>query len=62
MPKHRTIAGINALAEHLDTSERHIRGLVARRAIPYFKVGAFVRFDLDEIDEWLELHRVEEAS
>jgi excisionase family DNA binding protein len=59
MSIHRTIVGIHPLAEYLGTSERHIRGLVAKSAVPYFKVGGLVRFDLAEIDDWLDAHKTE---
>lgn len=61
MPKHdwRDLAGI---VEHCDTTERHIRGLVARKAIPHYKLGGKLRFDVDEIDAWLDANRVEGAA
>ncbi|MDA8380390.1 MAG: helix-turn-helix domain-containing protein [Actinomycetota bacterium] len=52
------LVGIAGLAEHLGTSERHVRRLVAERRIPFLKVGRFVRFDPDEIAGWLERARV----
>ncbi len=44
---------IATLAERLDVNMRHIRRLVQERRIPYVKVGRLIRFDLAEIDEWL---------
>ncbi len=54
VPRLLDIAG---LADCLGTSERHVRGLIAERRIPYVKVGAFVRFDPAEIAAWLDLNR-----
>jgi len=48
-----------AMAERLGITERHLRNLVARREIPYRKVGRLNMFDPDEIDTWLEQNRVE---
>ena len=45
---------INELAEHLGTSHRHIRRLIADRRIPYVKVGRLIRFDPAEITGWLD--------
>ncbi len=44
---------IPAVAEALNTSERHVRSLIERRELPYYKVGALVRIDSDELTDWL---------
>jgi excisionase family DNA binding protein len=49
---------IKATADRLATSERHVRELVYRKELPYFKVGRLVRFDADELDAWLQANRV----
>jgi excisionase family DNA binding protein len=51
LPRLLDIAGV---AEHLAVSERHVRRLVAERRIPYVKWGHLLRFDPDEIAEWLD--------
>ena len=56
MPNKRPLSNVPALAIYMNTGERHVRNLVARRAIPFVKVGALLRFDLDEIDAWLGEH------
>lgn len=48
---------IDQLAEHLGTSRRHLRRLIAERRIPYVKVGRLIRFDPDEIADWLDAGR-----
>ena len=45
---------IDHLAQHLGTSHRHIRRLIAEKRIPYLKVGRLIRFDPDEIRDWLD--------
>lgn len=47
------------LAEHLNISIHTIYLWTSQRTIPYFKLGKIVRFDLTEIDAWLETKRVE---
>ena len=44
---------IDQLTNHLGTSHRHIRRLIAERRIPYLKVGRLIRFDPEEITAWL---------
>lgn len=51
-----------AAAEIIGTSTRHVRRLVFERRIPYVKVGHYVRFDIDELDQWIDDHRVAEAG
>ncbi|MHB1535493.1 MAG: helix-turn-helix domain-containing protein [Acidimicrobiales bacterium] len=45
------------LAARLNDSVRHLRRLVHEDRIPYVKVGHFVRFDPDEIRQWLNANR-----
>ncbi len=51
------LVDIETLSRHLGVGERHIRRLVAERRIPYVKWGHLVRFDLEEVLEWLEAAR-----
>ena len=48
---------VPATAERLGTTERHIRELVYRRAVPFVKVGRLVRFDPAELDAWIDANR-----
>jgi excisionase family DNA binding protein len=48
---------IDAVAEQLCTSVRHIRRLVQERRIPVVRVGRLVRFDPVDVDAWLDEHR-----
>jgi excisionase family DNA binding protein len=51
------LIGARAAAAHLSISERQLRQMVSDRAVPFYKIGASVRFKLSE----LESHaRVEE--
>ena len=48
---------VNELAQHLGVNVRHVRRLVAERRIPFIKWGHLLRFDPDEIVDWLEYNR-----
>jgi excisionase family DNA binding protein len=48
------LLNIDAVAERLAVTPRHIRRLVAERRIPYLKVGRFIRFDPAEVESWLD--------
>lgn len=50
---------IAELAEHLGVSERFVRRLVNERRIPFLKIGKFIRFNPDEIAEWVSKRKVE---
>ena len=58
----RRLVDIEAAAEHLTVSVRYMRTLVAERRIPYLKVGKYIRFDLGELNAWLDRCRIDEAS
>lgn len=42
------------LCSWLNVTERHVRGLVARNAIPVRRVGRALRFDVVEIEAWMQ--------
>jgi predicted DNA-binding transcriptional regulator AlpA len=48
---------IEALAQLLGDSMRHVRRLVAEHRVPHLKVGHFVGFDPAEIVRWLDSSR-----
>jgi excisionase family DNA binding protein len=50
------------VAFRLGTSVRHVRRLVAERRIPIVKVGRSVRFEVHELEHWIDDHRVGEIS
>jgi excisionase family DNA binding protein len=53
----RSLMDLPAVAERLGVGERHIRRLVYERRIPYIKWGHLLRFDPDEIDNWIDQAR-----
>jgi excisionase family DNA binding protein len=46
-------------AEHLNTSERFVRRLVAERRVAFHRAGRHVRFAAADLDSWLGSCRVE---
>ena len=53
----RPLLDIAGCADYIGSSIRHVRRMVAERTIPHYKVGHYIRFDPDELDEWLRRHR-----
>lgn len=45
-------------AEYLGTTERHVRELKYRREIPFVKLGRSLRFDIRDLDRWIEDNKV----
>ncbi len=49
---------IEAVAERLSVGVRHVRRLVTEKRIPYRKWGHLLRFEPEEIEEWIDATRV----
>ncbi len=47
---------VSDLAEYLKVEESWIYKQVSLRAIPFFKLGKYVRFRKSEIDRWITKH------
>jgi len=50
--------GIKDLAEYLGIKDKTIRHWILVRQIPYYKTGHLVRFNLEEIEAWLQERKV----
>jgi len=48
---------IKTLARLLGVNERYVRRMVQERRVATVKVGRLVRFDLEEIREWIRQQR-----
>ena len=48
---------IEAVAQRLAVGVRHVRRLVTEKRIPYRKWGHLLRFEPDEIEEWIAASR-----
>ena len=49
----KEICGIKEIAKYLNISESGVRKLVREKRIPYFKVLSCIKFDIKEINEWV---------
>ena len=58
----KEICDIKKLAIYLNVSIPFIRKLVRAKSIPCFRIGNRLRFDLREIDKWMETQRQEEKK
>jgi excisionase family DNA binding protein len=58
----KNLLDVDQAAAHLSVTPRFIRRLVAQRRVPYLKVGRFIRFDVADLDDWLDACRVESVS
>lgn len=45
-------------AERLNIGRWHLERLIRDREIPFVKVGRLIRFKPDDIDAWLDEHRI----
>lgn len=45
------------VARRLHTTERHIERLARSGALPYVKVGRLVRFQADDVEDFIAAHR-----
>ena len=50
----RRLYDVAQVASMLDVTESFVRREVARRQIPFFKIGKFIRFDPDEVWTWVQ--------
>lgn len=54
--------GVPQAAEYLGTTERFIRRLVADRRVVFYKVGRHIRFNIADLEAFVQAGRVEPAS
>ncbi len=46
------------LAKELNLSESGIYQMVSQRKIPFIKIGRAIRFDLEDIEKWIEEKKI----
>jgi excisionase family DNA binding protein len=56
-PQLPTLVDIETVARSLDISMRQVRRFVADGTIPYIRVGNLIRFDLEELNLWIDARR-----
>ena len=50
----KEICGIKEIARYLNMSESGVRKLVREKRIPYFRILSSIKFDLKEINKWID--------
>jgi len=50
------------VAKRLGLSVQYIRTLTSRKAIPHYKIGSAVRYDLKKVKQWLKSKEVKPVS
>ena len=50
----KKLIGVKELAEYLDISINTVYSWVSMKRIPHYKVGRLPKFNVTEIDEWLQ--------
>lgn len=58
----KRLVGPGELAQYLDLSINTVYSWIQLRKIPFFKIGRLPKFDLREIEEWMEEKCVEEMD
>lgn len=54
------LVGVKEAAEYLDLSQRMIYYLVSRGEIAHVRVGASIKFTIDQLDSFVESRSVDE--
>lgn len=50
----KKLINIKELSVYLDVKPSTIYGWTSTRQIPFYKISKLIRFNIDEIDKWLE--------
>ena len=58
-PMEKRFYNVPEIAQYLGVSVNTIRSWVWLRKIPWFKIRGLVRFDLREIDQWMNGQKIE---
>jgi excisionase family DNA binding protein len=53
---------LSEAAKYLHTSERNLRSLIKRNAIPFYKPDGKIFFKVSELDKYIENNKVESLS
>jgi excisionase family DNA binding protein len=53
---------VDTAATYLGVTPRFVRRLVAERRIPFVKIGRYVRFEIPDLDRFIEAGRVESVA
>jgi len=54
----RKLLSVGEAAEYLSIAEWTIRSWVSQRRIPVVKLGRRTLFDVNDLDQWIEQHKI----
>jgi excisionase family DNA binding protein len=52
------LVGAAEVAEIIGCTRKHVYDLAQKGRIPHYRIGGLIRFDLQEIAEWLESFKI----
>jgi excisionase family DNA binding protein len=52
---------VNELSEYLGIKKSTLYGVVANEGLPHYRIGRLIRFKRNDVDAWMEAHRVKET-
>lgn len=52
----KQMCDLKTISKYLDVSISYLRRLVRAKMIPYYKFGNRIKFDIKEVNEWIETH------
>ncbi len=58
----KQLCDLKTISEYLDLSIPYIRKLVRAKLIHHYRFGNRLKFDVKEINEWIETHRQEQRK
>ena len=58
----KRLLNINELAEYIGVRKNTLYTFVCQRRIPFVKCGRLVKFDMRDIDKWIENHKQKENT
>ncbi len=59
MDTKKRLLSINEVSEYLGIKKNTIYTWVSQRKLPYVKCGSLVRFDIIDINKWIEENKIE---
>lgn len=58
MERHKLFS-VREAAEYLNIAEWTLRSWISQKRIPYVKLGSRTLFDINDLNKWIESHKVE---
>ena len=58
----KRLLNIKEASEYLGISQKGLYNMIYRREIPFIKIGGRVRFDIIDLDKWIEGQKIKSVS